>query len=59
VDVEDPEADVIEQHLPARDDIETDDDPYRVPAPPEADPADAVEQRRVVAFDEDDLTPED
>jgi hypothetical protein len=59
VDVEDPEADVLEQHLPTRDDTEIDDDPYRAPAPPEADPADAVEQRRAVTIDEDDLPPEE
>lgn len=52
VDLEEPEADVIEQHLPIDPDAEPDDADGE-PVPGEADPGDAVEQRLPVGLDEE------
>jgi hypothetical protein len=52
--IEDPDADVAEQHqpvTPGEDDEEPAHDPQGLP--PEADPADVAEQREVVAEDDD------
>jgi hypothetical protein len=53
VDLEEPEADVIEQHLP----VAPDPDPYvgpdSEPPPLEADPADVQEQRSSLDADDD------
>ena len=51
MDVEEPAADVFEQHQPVV--PAEDDEAWDRPLPTEADPADAIEQRRVVALDED------
>ena len=53
VDLEEPEADVIEQHLPADPAAEPEHDADGEPVPGEADPGDAVEQRRPVGLDEE------
>lgn len=53
VGIEDPETDVIEQHLPVDRHSIPADDPYAEPAPAEADPADATEQRFPVQLDDD------
>jgi hypothetical protein len=49
-DIEAPEADAVEQHIPVRED----DEPPTTELPFDADEADAADQHRVVDLDDDD-----